>query len=95
MCRAVGRKSNRDGIGTNVRIWTPEGMRWLTVKSGSSYLSQSDRSATFGLGQFRGIERAQLDWPSGLKQELGKLEAGRTYVVEEGKGIIVDIPFKK
>jgi hypothetical protein len=50
---------------------------------------------TFGLGQSRGIERAQFDWPSGLKQELGKLEAGRTYVVEEGKGIIADVPFKK
>jgi hypothetical protein len=91
----VGTKSNRDGIGTNVRIWTPEGVRWLTVKSGSSYLSQSDRSVTFGLGQFRNIEQAQLDWPSGLKQELGKLEAGRTYVVEEGTGIVGDIPFKK
>jgi len=93
--RTVGRESNRDGIGTNVRVWTPEGVRWLTVKSGSSYLSQSDRSLTFGLGQIRSIERAQLDWPSGLKQELGKLEAGRTYVVEEGKGIVGDIPFKK
>jgi enediyne biosynthesis protein E4 len=91
---AVGSKSNRDGIGTNIRIWTPEGGRWLTVKSGSSYLSQSDRDVTFGLGQFRSIERVQLDWPSGLRQELGKLEAGRTYVVEEGKGIIADIPFK-
>jgi len=92
---AVGSESNRDGIGTNIRIWTPEGMRWLTVKSGSSYLSQSDRNVTFGLGQSRSIERAELDWPSGLKQELGKLEAGRTYVVEEGKGIIADVPFKK
>jgi enediyne biosynthesis protein E4 len=93
--RNVGTKSNRDGIGTNVRIWTPDGVRWLTVKSGSSYLSQSDRSVTFGLGQFRSIERAQLEWPSGVKQELGKLEAGRTYVVEEGKGIVADIPFKR
>jgi hypothetical protein len=92
---AVGTQSNRDGIGTNIRIWTPEGVRWLTVKSGSSYLSQSDRNVTFGLGQFRSIERAQLDWPSGFRQELGKLEAGRTYVVEEGKGIIADVPFRK
>lgn len=91
--RTVGTQSNRDGIGANVRIWTPQGTRWLTVKSGSSYLSQSDRSVTFGLGQVRNIERAQLDWPSGLKQELGKLEAGRTYVIQEGKGIIADVPF--
>ncbi len=93
--RTLGTKSNRDGIGTGIRIWTPDGMRGLTVKSGSSYLSQSDRSLTFGLGQFRGIERAALSWPSGLKQELGKLEADRTYVVEEGKGIFADIPFTR
>jgi len=93
--RTKGTKSNRDGIGTNVRIWTPEGMRWLTVKSGSSYLSQSDRSVTFGLGEFRGVERALIEWPSGLKQELGKLEADRTYVVDESMGIVGDVLHQK
>jgi hypothetical protein len=93
--RTVGTKSNRDGIGTNVRIWTPEGVRWLTVKSGSSYLSQSDRSVTFGLGQYQSIERAQFEWPSGLKQELGKLDADRSYVIEEGKGIVADTALAK
>ncbi len=88
--RTVGTKSNRDGIGTNVRIWTPEGVRWLTVKSGGSYLSQSACSVTFGLGQYRSVEKVQLEWPSGLKQELGRLDADRAYVVEEGKGIVAD-----
>src|SRR5438552_1050830 len=93
--RTVGAKSNRDGIGANIRIWTPEGVRWLTVKSGSSYLSQSDRSVTFGLGRFESIERAAIEWPSGLKQELGKLAADHTYVVEEGKGIVADVPHRR
>lgn len=93
--RAIGTRSNRDGIGTNVRIWTPQGMRWMTVKSGSSYLCQSDRSVTFGLGQLHRVERVVLEWPSGLKQELGRLEADRTYVVEEGKGIVEDVPHRK
>jgi hypothetical protein len=91
--RTVGTRSNRDGIGANVRIWTPQGPRWLVVKSGSSYLSQSDRAVTFGLGSQEAVERVEIEWPSGLKQELGRLEAGRTYVVEEGKGIISDVPF--
>ncbi|TAM84615.1 MAG: CRTAC1 family protein [Acidobacteria bacterium] len=89
-----GVRSNRDGIGTNVRIWAPQGKRWLTVKSGSSYLSCSDPRVTFGLGRYRYIEKALLEWPSGEKQELGRLEAGRTYVVQEGKGVIDDIPFQ-
>ncbi|HUI43835.1 MAG TPA: CRTAC1 family protein, partial [Terriglobia bacterium] len=93
--RTVGTHSNRDGIGANVRIWTPGGRRWLTVKSGSGYLSQSDRSVTFGLGSLTAVERVEFEWPSGLKQELGRLEAGRTYVVEEGKGVTSDIPFER
>jgi enediyne biosynthesis protein E4 len=93
--RTVGTRSNRDGIGTDVRIWTPQGRRWLTVKGGSSYLSQSDRSVTFGLGPLRAIDRAEFTWPSGLKQELGRLEGGRTYVVEEGKGIVGDLAFSR
>ncbi|HEV2231775.1 MAG TPA: CRTAC1 family protein [Terriglobia bacterium] len=93
--RAVGTRSNRDGIGTSVRIWTPDGVRLLIVKSGSSYLSQSDRSVTFGLGPHRSIEKARLEWPSGLRQELGKLEADRTYVIEEGKGVVADTPHQR
>jgi enediyne biosynthesis protein E4 len=93
--RPRGVKSNRDGIGTNIRIWTPEGMRWLSVKSGSSYLSHSQHEVTFGLGDFTTIERAVLEWPSGEKQELGKLEAGRLYVVEEAKGVIDEISYQK
>jgi enediyne biosynthesis protein E4 len=91
----VGVRSNRDGIGANIRIWTPEGMRWLTVKSGSSYLSCSDRRITFGLGAYKSIERTLIEWPSGVKQELGPLEADRSYVVEEAKGVIGDIPHRR
>lgn len=91
--RTVGSRSNRDGIGANVHIWTPQGHRWLTVKSGSSYLSQSDRNATFGLGSQDAVDRVRIEWPSGLKQELGRLEAGRTHVVDEDKGVVSDQPF--
>ncbi|HKS96107.1 MAG TPA: CRTAC1 family protein, partial [Terriglobia bacterium] len=93
--RTVGVKSNRDGMGANIHIWTPQGPRWLTVKSGSSYLSQSDRSVTFGLGDAQSIERAVLEWPSGVKQELGKLAADRAYVVDEEKGVIAEAAFKQ
>jgi enediyne biosynthesis protein E4 len=90
----VGQRSNRDGLGAVVRIWTPEGMRWLTVKSGSSYLSCSDRSVTFGLGPHKGIERAVLEWPSGEKQEFARLEGDRTYIIEEGRGVAGDVPHR-
>ena len=47
----VGTKSNRDGIGAVVRIESASGKQWNTVRSGSSYASQSDLALTFGLGQ--------------------------------------------
>src|SRR5262249_41749645 len=48
--RTVGSKSNRDGIGAVVRVESASGRRWNTVRSGSSYCSQSDLALTFGLG---------------------------------------------
>ena len=93
--RTVGRKSNAGGIGTVVRVWTPEGMRWQMVKSGSSYLSQSERTVTFGLGERTAIDRARLEWPSRTTQEFGKLDSGRTYVVDEEKGIVDSIPYQR
>ncbi len=93
--RTVGRKSNAGGIGTVVRVWAPEGMRWQMVKSGSSYLSQSERTVTFGLGAGAKIERARFEWPSGTTQELGELAAGRTYVVDEEKGVVDTIPYQR
>lgn len=88
--QTVGTRSNRDGIGANVRIWTPAGMRWQMVKSGSSYLSSSERTLTFGLADFTEIERAEVVWPSGRRQQLKRLPADRTYVVEEEKGVVAD-----
>lgn len=93
--RTIGVQSNRDAIGTNIRIWAPQDMRWLAVKSGSSYLSCPDRRITFGLGEFRRVDRTLVEWPSGQKQELGPLAAGHTYVVEEGKGVIEALPYQQ
>jgi hypothetical protein len=82
----VGTKSNRDAIGALVRIYYGGKYSSLTVKSGSSYLSQSELPLTFGLGSRDTIDRAVVEWPSGLKETLTNLKAGR-YVWTEGQGI--------
>jgi hypothetical protein len=93
--RTVGKQSNRDGIGAQVRIWTPAGMRWRMVKSGSSYLSSSEQTLTFGLADSTEIDRAVVQWPSGRLQQLPRLPADRTYVVEEEKGVVADYRHKQ
>jgi hypothetical protein len=85
-----GTRSNRDGIGARVRARV--GSTWLTrlVRTGSSYLSQSELPLTFGLGPAAAIDEAVIEWPSGVRQTVGPLRAGHAYVVTEGKGVSGD-----
>jgi hypothetical protein len=87
-----GVRSNRDGIGARVRARI--GSTWLTrlVRTGSSYLSQSELPLTFGLGTHPSIDEAIVEWPSGARDTIGPLHAGRSYVVTEEKGISSDRP---
>jgi hypothetical protein len=86
--RLIGTKSNRDAIGSVVRIYyggSESASR--VVKSGSSYLSQSELALTFGLGKRNKVDRAVLAWPSGRVEEYKNLYSGRLYACTEGKGI--------
>jgi enediyne biosynthesis protein E4 len=85
--RLVGTKSNRDAIGATVRVFANGQQQTRMVRSGSSYLSQSELPVTFGLGTTERIERVVVDWPSGGKEEYEQLAAGRTFQIVEGKGI--------
>jgi hypothetical protein len=82
-----GTKSNRDAIGAIVRISYEGQSQTRTVKGGSSYLSQSELPITFGVGKRDKIERVQIEWPSGAKEEFKDLRAGEAYQSIEGKGV--------
>jgi enediyne biosynthesis protein E4 len=85
--RLVGTKSNRDGIGATVRIVSSGLSQLRMVKSGSSYLSQSELPVTFGLEKRDHVEHVVIIWPSGRTEEFKNLAAGRCYECIEGKGI--------
>jgi enediyne biosynthesis protein E4 len=89
----VGTKSNRDAIGAVVHILSGGQTQSQMVKGGSSYLSQSELPLTFGLGKRDRVERVQIEWPSGVKEELKNLATGRCYQVTEGKGLKADAGF--
>jgi len=82
--RLQGRQSNRDAIGAVVEVHDGAGRQQQMVKSGSSYLSSSDRALTFGMGRARVARRVVVRWPSGRVEEVGNLAAGRTYEWVEG-----------
>jgi enediyne biosynthesis protein E4 len=89
--RLVGTKSNRDGIGATVHVSANGQQQTRMVRSGSSYLSQSELPVTFGVGKAQEIERVVIDWPSGSTEEYKKLAANRSFQVTEGKGVSEEI----
>jgi enediyne biosynthesis protein E4 len=84
--RLRGTKSNRDAIGSLVRLTTPDGTQSRLVKTGSSYLSQSELTLTFGIGRREKADRVVIQWPSGRTEDYRNVAAGGHQCVE-GKGI--------
>lgn len=82
-----GVRSNRDGIGARVRAKVGSTWQSRMVRTGSSYLSQSELPLTFGVGSATGIEELVVEWPGGVRDRVKGLDAGRSYVVTEGRGV--------
>ena len=93
--KLVGTKSNRDGIGTVVRLTSGGDTQTQMLRSGSSYLSSSELVLTFGLAQHDKAEAIEIRWPSGQVDHLANVPAGKTVTVTEGKGETASRPFAK
>ncbi len=85
--RLRGTRSNRDAIGATVRIVHGGSTQSRMVKSGSSYLSQSELPVTFGVGRRDRVDRVVIAWPSGRTEEFANVATGRAYEAVEGKGL--------
>jgi hypothetical protein len=83
----TGTQSNRDAIGAVVRIFYNGTSQMRVVKGSSSYLSQSELAATFGIAKRDKIDRAVIEWPNGRTEEYKDLNTGRGYSCTETKGI--------
>jgi enediyne biosynthesis protein E4 len=81
-----GTRSNRDGIGARVSVFA-SGKKWTQeVRSGSSYLSNSDLRLHFGLGTAAAVEHVDVFWPSGLEEQFGGFPADRFVTLVESRG---------
>jgi hypothetical protein len=81
--KLTGTASNRSAIGARVRVTAGGMTQTAEVRSGGSYLSQSDLRLHFGLGTATRIDRVEIDWPSGAKTDRRALEVNRIHVLEE------------
>ncbi len=79
----VGVKSNRDGIGAEVRVLTSAGEQFGTVTTTGSYQSSSDKRLHFGLGSAYFIREIDIRWPSGIRQVLKDQKADRILTITE------------
>ena len=89
--KLTGVKSNRDAVGAVARVSTQDGTQSRMVKTGSSYLSQSELTLTFGLGKRDSAQRVEIEWPSGAKQEFQAVRAG-SYRCTEGQRLAAIAP---
>ncbi len=82
-----GPKSSRDAIGAKVFV-TAGGVRQRAeVFSGGSYGSNSDPRVHFGLGSVSKVDKVEIQWPSGTKQEISLPRVDKIFAVDEAKGL--------
>ena len=86
--KLVGTKSNRDGIGTVVRVAAGSDIQSKMLSSGSSYLSSSELILTFGLATHAQADAVDLYWPSGQTDHLTNIAANQIVTVKEGQGVV-------
>ncbi len=93
--RLVGTRANRDAIGAKVTVRLSNGRRAMQmVKSGSSYLSQSEFPLTFGLGKpgAATVMSLEIAWPGGRRESIAGPQSNQFITIEEGKGIVASKP---
>jgi hypothetical protein len=84
--------TNRDAIGARVTL-TANGQTQIDeVRSGGSYISQSDFRLHFGLGK-ENSANLSIRWLDGKTESYSKVAAGQIVTIQEGKGIVKKQPY--
>jgi hypothetical protein len=84
----IGTKSNRDGIGAELKLSAPGFVRVEQAKGGTSYMSASDPRIHFGLGKRTKIDSLTINWPSGKVDKLTNVPIDQIIAAKEGQGIV-------
>jgi hypothetical protein len=86
LIQTIGTKSNRDGIGTQIKLTAQSGsVQFNQVTTAGSYASSSDKRVHFGLGRDKLVKEITLRWPSGTVQTLRNVKADQIIRVTEGE----------
>lgn len=83
MVSVTGTKSNRDGIGTKIKVTTESGSQYNHVNTAVGYGGASDKRVHFGLGKDTLIKEMVITWPDGKKQTFSDLGVDQVFSVVE------------
>jgi len=84
--RLVGTRSNRMGLGAQIRIVTPDGRsQWNEATTAVGYACSSDPRVHFGLGANTVVKEIRITWPSRTVQQLTSVSADQILTIEEPK----------
>lgn len=107
LLKLIGTRSNRDGIGTEVKVVAGGLTQYDTLRSGGSYLSSSDLRLHFGLDAATKLDRMELRWPASQAgsnqggasprpvQTILNLPADHLFVIKEGEGVVEKKPLRR
>jgi hypothetical protein len=93
LIRLRGTGGNAEAIGARIRLTAGSRTQIRDVKAGSSYLSQNDLRAHFGLGAAARADRIEVRWPSGRAEVVAGAAANEIITIDEGRGIVAQRPF--
>jgi hypothetical protein len=82
--RLIGKRSNRDGIGSRVKVVTASGLtQSFAINTAGGYLSASDKRLLVGLGDDAEVRLVEISWPSGVVQKFDAVKSRQTLTVTE------------
>jgi len=93
--KLVGTKSNRDGLGTVVKVTAGKDIQSQMLTSGSSYLSSSELLLTFGLASHTQADSMDVYWPSGHVDHIPAQPADQLLTIQEDSGVTATKPLAK
>jgi enediyne biosynthesis protein E4 len=83
-----GTKSDRAALGAIVRVTASGRTQARAALSQTSYYSHDDLRLHFGLGAATSAETIEVQWPSGGKETVRTVAAGRVVTIREGQGLV-------
>lgn len=88
--RLSGVRSDRDAVGTQVRVRVGDRTLVRQLTAGDGYQASNERRLVFGIGVSDRVDEIEVSWKSGLIQRFSSVRATRRYFLREGGRLLTE-----